>query len=228
MCFTLPKKQVVCRRTPGLHPDQRNALQRTDSTFRLPDRVVRETHFSSSKNQPTGRCNRLILERQRESYCPTWQPTHVSQSTFRMTFRPHSRPAASFAFLAVAWPFLLPLLLGASCSRDCASRSTAGSQCSARRTQVARGWAYASDPFCVDRWTFERVRRKRAQEAWKATRPFRGCRGIRAASAFNVHDWLARRFPSLARYVPEQEKIVGSAAQLAKRPAPIWSAAQPS
>ena len=37
-----------------------------------------------------------------------------------------------------------------------------------------------------------------------------------AVSAFDVHDWLARRFPSLAGYVPEQDQIVDSAAQLAK------------
>ena len=30
-----------------------------------------------------------------------------------------------------------------------------------------------------------------------------------AASAFNAHDWLVQRFPSLARYVPEQGQIVG-------------------
>ena len=37
-----------------------------------------------------------------------------------------------------------------------------------------------------------------------------------AASAFNAHDWLVQRFPSLAVYVPEQGQIVESAAQLAK------------
>ena len=36
------------------------------------------------------------------------------------------------------------------------------------------------------------------------------------ASAFNAHDWLVQRFPSLADYVPEQGQIVDSAARLAK------------
>jgi predicted PurR-regulated permease PerM len=36
------------------------------------------------------------------------------------------------------------------------------------------------------------------------------------ASAFNAHDWLVNRFPSLADYVPQQEEIVRGAAELAK------------
>ena len=37
-----------------------------------------------------------------------------------------------------------------------------------------------------------------------------------SATAFNAHDWLVQRFPSLADYVPEQEQITDSAAKIAK------------
>jgi predicted PurR-regulated permease PerM len=36
------------------------------------------------------------------------------------------------------------------------------------------------------------------------------------ASAFNAHDWLVQRFPSLADYVPEQAKIVDGVARAAQ------------
>jgi predicted PurR-regulated permease PerM len=36
------------------------------------------------------------------------------------------------------------------------------------------------------------------------------------ASAFNMHDWLVRRFPSLAHYVPEQDQIAADIAGIAK------------
>ncbi len=39
---------------------------------------------------------------------------------------------------------------------------------------------------------------------------------VGSATAFNAHDWLVERFPSLAAYVPQQEQIADSAAKIAK------------
>src|SRR6266481_8430535 len=37
-----------------------------------------------------------------------------------------------------------------------------------------------------------------------------------AATAFNVHDWLVQRFPALAKYVPSQEQLLGQVGTAAK------------
>ena len=64
------------------------------------------------------------------------QPSHVSGTNFRTAFVLLLVLAVSVLFLAVAWPFLKPLLLGALLAGLC-SRFIAGSRvCSA----VASRW----------------------------------------------------------------------------------------
>jgi predicted PurR-regulated permease PerM len=41
-------------------------------------------------------------------------------------------------------------------------------------------------------------------------------KNVTTASAFNVHDWIVQRYPSLADYVPTQQEIAESASRVAK------------
>jgi len=55
-----------------------------------------------------------------------------------------------------------------------------------------------------------------ADQVLGAERPTPVQHHLGTASAFNTHDWLVRRFPSLARYVPEQGEIAAEIAAIAK------------
>ena len=109
----------------------------------------------------------------------------MSRTTFRTAFVLILVLAVSFAFLAVAWPFLIPLLLGALLAGLCDPLYRLG-HATVRRTQVARGWDNASDSFCSDRWASERVCRsgRKAGVGSKQPGPAVGAGAFRCGERF--------------------------------------------
>jgi predicted PurR-regulated permease PerM len=145
------------------------------------------------------------------------ESTHVSRTTFRTAFVLILVLAVSFAFLAVAWPFLIPLLLGALLAGLCdplyrwVTRLLGGRRSLAAGITLLILFVLIVGPLSA----FVGVVVKQALAVSNQALPWVQ-EHFGAVSAFNAHDWLARRFPALAQYVPEQDQIVDSAAQLAK------------
>ena len=145
------------------------------------------------------------------------ESTHVSRTTFRTAFVLILVLAVSFAFLAVAWPFLIPLLLGALLAGLCDPLYRRVTRLFVGRRSLAAGitllilFVLIVGPLSA----FVGVVVKQALAVSNQALPWVQ-EHFGAVSAFNAHDWLARRFPALAHYVPEQDQIVDSAAQLAK------------
>jgi predicted PurR-regulated permease PerM len=143
--------------------------------------------------------------------------THMSRTTFRTAFVLMLVLAVSFAFLAVAWPFLIPLLLGALLAGLCDPLYRCVTRLLGGRRSLAAGitllilFVLIVGPLSA----FVGVVVKQALAVSNQAMPWVQ-EHFGAVSAFNAHDWLARRFPALAHYVPEQDQIVDSAAQLAK------------
>lgn len=143
--------------------------------------------------------------------------THLSRTTFRTAFVLILVLAVSFAFLAVAWPFLMPLLLGALLAGLCdplyrwVTRLLGGRRSLAAGITLLILFVLIVGPLSA----FVGVVVKQALGVSNQALPWVQ-EHFGAVSAFNAHDWLAQRFPALAHYVPEQHQIVDSAAQLAK------------
>ncbi len=141
----------------------------------------------------------------------------MSQTTFRTAFVLILVLAVSFAFLAVAWPFLIPLLLGALLAGLCdplyrwVTRLLGGRRSLAAGITLLILFVLIVGPLSA----FVGVVVKQALAVSNQALPWVQ-EHFGAVSAFNAHDWLARRFPALAHYVPEQDQIVDGAAQLAK------------
>src|SRR5262245_15631376 len=145
------------------------------------------------------------------------ESTHVSRTTFRTAFVLILVLAVSFAFLAVAWRFLIPLLLGALLAGLCDPLYRWVTRLFGGRRSLAAGitllilFVLIIGPLSA----FVGVVVKQALAVSNQALPWVQ-EHFGVVSAFNAHDWLARRFPALAQYVPEQDQIVDSAAQLAK------------
>lgn len=145
------------------------------------------------------------------------EPSHISGMNFRTAFVLILVLAVSALFLAVAWPFLKPLLLGALLAGLCGPLYRWVTQLLGGRKSLAAGltllilFVLVVGPLTA----FVGVVVKQALGVSNQALPWVQ-ENFGTMSVFNAHDWLARRFPSIARYVPEQEKIVDGAAQLAK------------
>ena len=141
----------------------------------------------------------------------------MSRTTFRTAFVLILVLAVSFAFLAVAWRFLIPLLLGALLAGLCDPLYRWVTRLFGGRRSLAAGitllilFILIIGPLSA----FVGVVVKQALAVSNQALPWVQ-EHFGVVSAFNAHDWLAQRFPALAHYVPEQDQIVDSAAQLAK------------
>src|SRR5450432_1289306 len=125
--------------------------------------------------------------------------------------------AVSALFLAVVRPFLMPLLLGALFAGLCGPLYRWVAQLLGGRKSLA-AWLTLLILFVLvvgPLSAFVSVVVRQAfgvsNEAIPWVRQHLG-----AASAFNTHDWLVQRFPSLAHYVPDQTQIADDAARVAK------------
>ncbi len=145
------------------------------------------------------------------------ETANVSRTRFRTAFVLLLVLAASALFLAVAWPFLKPLLLGALLAGLCqplycwVTRLLGGRKSLAAALTLLILFLVVAGPLSA----FVGIVVQQALGVSNEAIPWVQ-QHFDGASAFNAHDWLVQRFPSLALYVPEQGQILDSAAQLAK------------
>lgn len=125
--------------------------------------------------------------------------------------------AVSVLFLAVAWPFLEPLLLGALLAGlfhplyRWITRLVGGRQSLGAVLTLLVLLVLVLGPVSAFLGIVVQQALSVSDEAIPWLRQHLG-----AASTFNLHDWLVQRFPALADYVPSQEQLlqqVGTAAK---------------
>ena len=125
--------------------------------------------------------------------------------------------AVSALFLAVAWPFLKPLLLGALLTGLCRPlyrwvlRMLDGRKSLAAALTLVIVFILVVGPLSAFVSVVVQQALAISQEAIPWVQEHFGAAGV-----FNAHDWLVQRFPALASYVPEQDQIADSAARMAK------------
>ena len=145
------------------------------------------------------------------------QHTEVSRTKFRTAFVLLLVLVVSILFLAVIWPFVLPLLLGALVAGLCGplyrrlTRLLGGRKSLAAALTLLVLFLLIAGPLSAFVGVVVRQALGVSNEAIPWVQQHLG-----AASTFDAHGWLVQRFPSLASYVPEQEQIADSAARLAK------------
>jgi predicted PurR-regulated permease PerM len=127
--------------------------------------------------------------------------------------------AVSVLFLAVAWPFLEPLLLGALLAGlfhplyRWITRLAGGRQSFGAVLTLLVLFILVLGPVSAFLGIVVQQALSVSDQAIPWLREHLG-----AASTFNLHDWLVQRFPALADYVPSQEELlqhVGTAAKSA-------------
>jgi predicted PurR-regulated permease PerM len=127
--------------------------------------------------------------------------------------------AVSVLFLAVAWPFLEPLLLGALLAGlfhplyRWITRLVGGRQSLGAVLTLLVLFVLVLGPVSAFLGIVVQQALSVSDQAIPWLRQHLG-----AASTFNLHDWLVQRFPALADYVPSQEQLlqqVGTAAKSA-------------
>ncbi|MDQ3198137.1 MAG: AI-2E family transporter [Verrucomicrobiota bacterium] len=143
--------------------------------------------------------------------------TNLSRTSFQTAFVLLLVVAVTALFLAVTWPFLKPLLLGAllaGLSRPLyrwVTRLVGGRKSVAAILTLLLLFMVVAGPISA----FVGIVVQQALAVSNDALPWVQ-QHFGAASNFNAHDWLVRRFPSLADYVPQQDQIVDSAARVAK------------
>ena len=145
------------------------------------------------------------------------QRTNVTPATFRTAFVLLLVLGVSLLFLAVTWPFLKPLLLGAMLAGlshplyQWVTRLLRGRRSLAAVFTLLILFLVMAGPVSAFIGVVVKQALGVSNEAipWVQTH-------LGSASAFNAHNWLVQRFPSLADYVPQQEQITDGAARIAK------------
>jgi predicted PurR-regulated permease PerM len=127
--------------------------------------------------------------------------------------------AVTALFLGVAWPFLKPLLLGALLAGlfhrlyRWITRLLGGRQSLGAAVTLLVLLVLGLGPISA----FFGIVVQQALTVSDQAIPWLS-QHLGAASTFNVHEWLVRRFPALAEYIPSQEQLlqqVGTAANTA-------------
>lgn len=142
---------------------------------------------------------------------------NISATTFRTAFVLLLVLAVTALFVAVTWPFLKPLLLGAmlaGLSRPLYSwvrRLVRGRRSLAATLTLLILFVLVAGPISA----FVGVVVAQAIHVSDQAIPWVQ-QHFGAASTFNAHDWLVQRFPPLAPYVPEQAQILESMGRAAK------------
>jgi predicted PurR-regulated permease PerM len=142
---------------------------------------------------------------------------NVSRTNFRTAFVLLLVLTVSLLFLAVTWPFLKPLLLGALLAGLCrplyrwVTRLLRGRKSLAAVLTLVILLLLVAGPLSG----FVGIVVRQAVGVSNTALPWVQ-QHLGGASGFNAHDWLVQRFPSIADYVPEQDQIVDSAARAAK------------
>ncbi|HYJ07044.1 MAG TPA: AI-2E family transporter [Chthoniobacterales bacterium] len=142
---------------------------------------------------------------------------NISATTFRTAFVLLLVLAVTIMFLAVTWPFLKPLLLGAMLAGLCrplyswVKRLVGGRRSLAATLTLIILFILVAGPVSA----FVGVVVAQAIHVSDQAIPWVQ-QHFGAASTLNFHDWLVQRFPALAPYVPEQTQILESLGRVAK------------
>ena len=134
---------------------------------------------------------------------------NISATTFRTAFVLLLVLAVSALFVAVTWPFLKPLLLGAMLAGLCrplynwVARLVKGRASLAATLTLIILFILVAGPISA----FVGVVVTQAFNVSEHAIPWVQ-QHFGSASTFNAHDWLVERFPPLAPYVPEQTQII--------------------
>jgi predicted PurR-regulated permease PerM len=142
---------------------------------------------------------------------------NISATTFRTAFVLLLVLGVTVLFVAVTWPFLKPLLLGAMLAGLCrplyswVKRLVGGRRSLAATLTLIILFILVAGPVSA----FVGVVVAQAIHVSDQAIPWVQ-QHFGAASTLNVHDWLVQRFPALAPYVPEQTQILESLGRVAK------------
>jgi predicted PurR-regulated permease PerM len=141
----------------------------------------------------------------------------ISGKRFRAAFVIVLVVAVSALFLAVAWPFLKPLLLGALLTGLChplyrwITRLLRGRRSLSAIVTLLILFIVVAGPLSAFLGVVVQQALAVSNQAIPWVQQHFG-----AASTFNAHDWLVQRFPALADHVPSQEQLVESVGAAAK------------
>jgi len=147
------------------------------------------------------------------------EPPTTSGTNLRTAFVLLLVAAVTALFLAVAWPFLKPLLLGALLAGlfhplyRWITRVLGGRPSLGAAVTLVVLLVLGLGPISA----FLGIVVQQALTVSDQAIPWLS-QHVGAASTYNVHEWLVRRFPSLADYIPSQEQLlqqVGTAAKTA-------------
>lgn len=143
----------------------------------------------------------------------------ISAENFRTAFVLILVVAVSALFLAVTWPFLKPLLVGAILAGLCqplyrwVTRLLRGRRSLGAIITLLIVFILVVGPISAFLGIVVQQALNVSNEAIPWVRQHIG-----SAGTFNAHDWLVQRFPSLANHVPSQEQFaesIGTVAQAA-------------
>jgi predicted PurR-regulated permease PerM len=147
------------------------------------------------------------------------EPPTTSGTNLRTAFVLLLVAAVTAFFLAVAWPFLKPLLLGALLAGlfhplyRWITRVLGGRESLGAAVTLVVLLVLGLGPISA----FLGIVVQQALTVSDQAIPWLS-QHLGAASTFNVHEWLVRRFPAVAEYIPSQEQLlqqVGNAAKTA-------------
>jgi predicted PurR-regulated permease PerM len=145
------------------------------------------------------------------------EPPTTTGTNLRTAFVLLLVAAVSALFVAVAWPFLKPLLLGALLAGlfhplyRWITRLLGGRQSLGAAVTLLVLLVLGLGPISA----FLGLVLQQALTMSDQAIPWLS-QHLGAASTFNVHDWLVQRFPALAKYVPSQEQLLQQVGTTAK------------
>lgn len=145
------------------------------------------------------------------------EPPNISPTSFRTAFVLLLVVGVTVLFIAVAWPLLQPLLLGAMLAGlfsplyHWITRLVRGRRSLAASLTLLVLFLLAAGPVSA----FVGVVVSQAFDVSERAIPW-AQQHFGAASTFNAHDWLVQRIPPLAPYVPEQAQIMEGAGRAVK------------
>jgi predicted PurR-regulated permease PerM len=147
------------------------------------------------------------------------EPSTTSGTNLRTAFVLLLVAAVTALFVAVAWPFIKPLLLGALLAGlfhplyRWITRALGGRPSVGAVVTLLVLFVLGLGPVSA----FLGIVLQQALTMSNQAIPWLS-QHLGAASTFNVHDWVVQRFPALAKYVPSQDQLleqVGTAAKTA-------------
>lgn len=145
------------------------------------------------------------------------EPPTTSGMNLRTAFVLLLVATVTVLFVAVAWPFLKPLLLGALLAGlfhrfyRWITRLLGGRQSLGAAVTLVVLLVLGLGPISA----FLGIVVQQGLAVSDQAIPWLS-QHLNAASAFNVHEWLVRRFPALAEYMPSQEQLLQQVSTAAK------------